>query len=188
MPMTISQLRNALLLAALPCAALARALPAQDTKAQAECTTYHPAYRATDPSALGVALRRATWPTAEFDKLLVDSGPAATLRRVRVRGTELVEQAHGGTPERNATWLAVDSVLQRVIGGLDKGKGRTITSADVVGMGSLNAVPSVFAGNVVVAGKPLAFQDSDRVASVAICAVASSAYALLNFLLKAELD
>ncbi|MHB8838071.1 MAG: hypothetical protein ACYC7F_03875, partial [Gemmatimonadaceae bacterium] len=30
--------------------------------------------------------------------------------------------------------------------------------------------------------------DSDRVASVAICAVASSAYALLNFLLKAELD
>lgn len=166
----------------------ATALPAQDTKAQQECTTYQPTYRATDPTALAVALKRATWPTAEFDKLLVDSGPAATLRRVRMHGTELVERTLGGASARPVAWLAVDSVLQSVVAGLQKGRGDTITAADVPDMGALRVVQPPFGSGLLVAGKPLAFQDADRLSSVAICAVASSAYALLEFLLKAELD
>ncbi len=166
----------------------AHALPAQDTKAQQECTTYQPAYRATDPPALASALKRAAWPTTEFDKLLVDSGPAATLRRVHTHGDELVALALGAAPERPAAWLAVDSVLQSVIAGLQAGKGNTITSADVPDMAALRVVQPPFGSGLLVAGNPLAFQDADRVASVAICAVASSAYALLEFLLRAELD
>ena len=186
--MTILRVAHKLLCAAVALVLVGRALPAQDTKAQAECTTYQPAYRAADPPALATALKRATWPTAEFDKLLVDSGPAATLRRVRTHGTELVERTLGGTSERPVAWVAVDSLLQVVIAGLQEGVGDTITAADVPDMGALRTVQPPFGSGLLVAGKPLAFQESDRVSSVAICAVASSAYALLEFLLKAELD
>lgn len=166
----------------------ARALSAQDTKAQAECSNYQPAYRATDPPALGAALKRATWPTAEFDKVLVDSGPAATLRRVRLHGTELVEQTLGGTLERPVAWIAVDSVLQLIIAGLQQGRRGTITATDVPDMGALRTVQPPLGSGLLIAGERLPFEEEDRVSSVAICAVASSAYALLEFLLKAELD
>ncbi len=172
----------------LPLALAARALPAQDTRAQAECTTYQPAYRATDPSALRAALKRAAWPTTEFDKLLVDSGPAATLRRVRARGLELMSHTLVDTAGIPTAWVAVDSVLQLVIAGVEQGSGATVRSTDIPDMGALRVVQPPFGSGLLIAGRRLAFQDADRVSSVAICAVASSAYALLEFLLKAELD
>ncbi len=178
----------ALLCAALPFAFVARALPAQDTKAQAECSDYRPAYRATDPPALAAALKRATWPTAEFEKLLVDSGPAATLRRVRSRGLELMAHTLVDTAGIPTAWVAVDGKLQAAIAGLQEGRGTTISSTDVPDMSRLRAVPSPMGNALIVAETPLRFEEGDRVSSVAICAVASSAYALLEFLLKAELD
>lgn len=187
-PLFAAVARAAALSVALALALAARALPAQDAKAQAECTTYQPAFRVTDPAPLGAALKRAVWPTAEFDKLLVDSGPAPTLRRVRSHGTELVDLTLGGTLARPAAWVAVDSVLQSVIAGLQKGGGAAITAVDVPDMGALRTVQPPFGSGLLIAGKPLAFRDDDRVSSVAICAVASSAYALLEFLLNAELD
>lgn len=186
--MTRSRRSIAPLFTVVVLAVAARALPAQDTKAQAECTNYRPAFRASDPPALATALKRAAWPTAEFDKVLVDSGPAATLRRVRARGLELLAHTLVDTAGIPSAWVAVDGVLEAAIAGLQEGRGTTISSADVPDMGRLRVVQPPMGNALIIAGKPLAFQESDRVSSVAICAVASSAYALLEFLLKAELD
>lgn len=177
-----------LLLAASALVVCSRTLPAQDTRAQAECSNYQPAYRATDPPALHAMLKRAAWPTAEFDKVLVDSGPVATLRRVHLRGTDLVEQTLSGGSEIPAAWVAVDGVLQKMIAGMQQGRGTAITSADVPDMWALRTVQPRDAGGLLIAGNRLPFEEGDRVTSVAICAVASSAYALLEFLLKADLD
>ncbi|MDP1891398.1 MAG: hypothetical protein Q8K55_10960 [Gemmatimonadaceae bacterium] len=186
--MTIFRRSLAPLITVVVLAVAARALPAQDTKAQAECTNYQPAFRASDPPALATALKRAAWPTTEFDKLLVDSGPAATLRRVRARGLELMAHALVDTAGIPSAWVAVDSVLEAAIAGLQQGRGTTIKETDVPDMSRLRVVQPPMGNALSIAGKPLAFQEADRVSSVAICAVASSADALLTFLLKAELD
>jgi len=164
-----------------------RTLPAQDTRAQAECTNYQPTFRDPADSVLRAALRRAAWPTAEFDKLLVDSGPVATLRRVRLHGKELVQLAQAGATDAPSAWAAVDGLLQDLADSLQQGKGSVITKAQFPYFGALRATPSTL-GGVIVVGQRLRFEEADRKSSVAICAVAGSANALLEFLAKAELD